>query len=61
LLGGNPAPYRIDKLEGTDKVRKMVDEGKSVEKITAGWQGQLEEFKALREKYLLYPLRGIPQ
>ncbi len=44
----------IDKLMGTDKVRKAIDEGASVDEIIADWQGGLKEFQQLRKSYLLY-------
>jgi uncharacterized protein YbbC (DUF1343 family) len=44
----------IDKLTGSDYVRTSVDAGKSTDEIVAGWQGELNAFRALREKYLIY-------
>ena len=44
----------FDKLAGTDKLRKQVKNGVSVSKIEKSWQDDLEEFKQIREKYLLY-------
>lgn len=44
----------IDKLMGTDKVRKAIDEGASVDDIIADWQDELNAFKQLRKSYLLY-------
>lgn len=44
----------IDKLMGTDKVRKGIDEGKSIDQIIADWQPGLAQFKELRNQYLLY-------
>lgn len=44
----------IDKLMGTDEVRKAIDDGASVDKIIAKWQKELKAFKQLRESYLLY-------
>jgi uncharacterized protein YbbC (DUF1343 family) len=40
---------------GTDTLRKELTEGKSATQILASWQPNLEKFKALRKKYLLYP------
>ncbi|MBK8657639.1 MAG: DUF1343 domain-containing protein [Bacteroidetes bacterium] len=45
----------FDKLWGTDKVRKMIVEGKSEEYIKLSWQSELQLYKKLRKKYLLYP------
>ena len=41
-------------LVGVDYVRKMIIEGRSADEIRAVWQADLEEFKALRQQYLLY-------
>ncbi|MCR5418363.1 MAG: DUF1343 domain-containing protein, partial [Lachnospiraceae bacterium] len=46
--------YWVDKLFGTDSVRKMIEDGKSAEEIKASWQDELAEFENLRSKYLLY-------
>ncbi len=45
----------FDKLWGTDKVRKMLTEGKTESEIKASWQADLTAYKAIRKKYLLYP------
>ncbi len=44
----------IDRLSGTVQVRKMLDGGKSPEEIFSTWEKNLNIFKAIREKYLLY-------
>jgi uncharacterized protein YbbC (DUF1343 family) len=44
----------FDKVMGTSKVREALEKGTSVREIVAGFQTGLEEFKALREPYLLY-------
>ncbi|MDF2680944.1 MAG: hypothetical protein K0R47_2134 [Brevibacillus sp.] len=44
----------IDKLMGTDKVRRAINDGVSVDDIIADWQDELNAFKQLRESYLLY-------
>ena len=46
--------YWIDKLSGSDGLRKMVDEGKSAEEIKASWQSDINRFKEARKPYLLY-------
>ena len=51
-------PYWIEKLSGSDYVRKAVDAGKDVDEVVAGWRGELERFKATRKKYLLYGAAG---
>jgi uncharacterized protein YbbC (DUF1343 family) len=44
----------IDKLTGSDKVRKAMDVGTPVDAIVKAWQEELEAFKKLRMSYLLY-------
>lgn len=44
----------FDKLAGTDQLRKQIVEGMSEEEIRASWKEELEKFKEIREKYLLY-------
>lgn len=44
----------FDLLMGTDSVRKAIIAGKSEKAIQAGWQKELEVYKAIRTKYLLY-------
>jgi len=44
----------FDKLAGTDELRKQILAGKSEEEIRASWQEDLEAYKKMRAKYLLY-------
>jgi uncharacterized protein YbbC (DUF1343 family) len=44
----------IDKLAGTTDVRTMISSGKNPEEIFKTWNKELEEFKIIRNKYLLY-------
>ena len=44
----------FEKLVGVDYIRTMIIEGKSAFEIRARWQPDLEQFKTLRRKYLLY-------
>lgn len=44
----------IDKLAGTDKLRKAVISGKSLDEIVNMWQESLANFKETRETFLLY-------
>jgi len=53
-------PYWIDKLTGSDYVRTSVDAGKSPDEIVAGWQDELDAFRRMRQKYLLYRARPVP-
>ena len=49
------APYWIDRLTGSDQVRLAIDGGADVDEVVAGWQSELERFRAVRRRYLLYP------
>ncbi len=42
-------------LAGTDELMKQVKEGAKESEIRASWQADLEPYKLLRQKYLLYP------
>jgi uncharacterized protein YbbC (DUF1343 family) len=42
----------FDIIAGTDRLRKMM--GNKLKEISQSWQKELEEFKRVREKYLLY-------
>ena len=44
----------FDLLVGVDYVREMIIAGHSAGEIRAVWQADLEEFKVLRRRYLLY-------
>ena len=44
----------FEKLIGVDWVRRMIIEGYSSEEIKARWKEEVEEYKVLRRKYLLY-------
>jgi uncharacterized protein YbbC (DUF1343 family) len=41
-------------LTGVDYIKDMIIEGKSANEIRAVWQEDVEQFKLLRRKYLLY-------
>lgn len=45
----------FDKLIGNRSVRRMIESGASAEEIRATWLPEVEEFKKLRKKYLIYP------
>ncbi|NXY95875.1 DUF1343 domain-containing protein [Streptomyces sp. BR123] len=45
----------IDRLTGSDRVRRLVDAGAGVEEIADDWAAGLERFAGVRERYLLYP------
>ena len=49
------SPKFMDKLAGTDKLRKAIESGQNEAKIREGWQVDLKRFKQSRKPYLLYP------
>ena len=44
----------FEKLAGNGDLRKQIEAGMSEEEIRATWQPALDEFKKIREKYLIY-------
>lgn len=44
----------FDKLLGVTWVRELIEKGYSADDIRARWMPQVEQFKLLRKKYLLY-------
>lgn len=44
----------IHKLAGTERLKTMIEQGKTEEEIRASWQSELADYKAKRKKYLLY-------
>ncbi len=44
----------IDRLAGTTKLRLSIDAGMSPDAIAGSWKVEVEQFKRLREQYLLY-------
>lgn len=47
-------PEFFDKLAGTDELRKQIIAGLSEEEIRASWKEELDAYKAMRSKYVLY-------
>ena len=47
-------PQTFDLLMGTDKVRKAMMQGVDYREIEATWAKQLEAYRQMRQKYLLY-------
>ncbi len=45
----------FNKLAGNSTLRKQITEGKSESEIRESWQPELDKFRKIREKYLLYP------
>ncbi len=56
-LGSDPHFFNdsFDRLAGTISLRKQITEGKSEQDIRQGWQEELEKFREIRKKYLIYP------
>ena len=44
----------FEKLSGNGDLRRQIESGMSEEEIRATWQPALDEFKRIREKYLIY-------
>ncbi len=44
----------FEKLAGNGELRKQIEAGMTEEEIRATWQPALDEFKKIREKYLIY-------
>lgn len=47
-------PEFFDKLAGTDELRKQIIAGATEEQIRNSWSDELNEYKEMRKKYLLY-------
>jgi uncharacterized protein YbbC (DUF1343 family) len=45
----------FDKLAGTTKLKKQIEQGLSIGKIKESWEKDLEVFRERRKKYLIYP------
>ena len=45
----------LNLLAGTDDLIRQIRAGKTEQEITESWQADLEKYKQLRKKYLLYP------
>ncbi len=45
----------FDKLAGSSKLREQIIAGKTETEIRDSWQADLDKFKKIRKKYLLYP------
>lgn len=60
-LGYKPPPYEyefvrlpMDLILGSQKLRKDIEEGKPIDDIEYGWQGDLDTFIDRRDNYLIY-------
>lgn len=45
----------FNRLAGNSKLQEQIKQGLSTDKIRESWQSDLQEFKSIRKKYLLYP------
>ncbi len=45
----------LNLLAGTDSLIKQIRDGKTEDEIVKSWQPELEEYKKMRKKYLIYP------
>ena len=50
------SPSFFDKLAGSDSLRTQIMAGLSEKQIRETWKADLEKYKMIRQKYLLYPL-----
>jgi len=41
-------------LAGTDKLMQQIKDGLTEDEIRESWQSDLDQYKSLRQKYLLY-------
>lgn len=48
-------PAFFDKLAGTDELRLQILAGKTEDEIRATWAKDLDAYKSMRKKYLIYP------
>ena len=44
----------FDVISGTNKIREAIEQGSGLNEIQDSWKAPLAEFRAVREKYLLY-------
>ena len=51
---GKPTDYFFNKLAGNDALQKQIIAGASEKEIRASWKKDIDVFKAIRKKYLLY-------
>jgi uncharacterized protein YbbC (DUF1343 family) len=49
------SPGFFDKLAGSTMLRKQIVDGRTEEEIRFSWQKDLDAYKIIRKKYLLYP------
>lgn len=54
-----PYEYEYDKLPidilcGTDKIRQLIEADATLDELQNSWRDELQEFREIRQKYLLY-------
>lgn len=49
------SPKFMDLLSGTNKLRQQIIRNETEDKIRESWQKDLDSYKIIRKKYLLYP------
>ena len=52
------APFWMDRLTGSEQVRLDIDAGADVDDVVAGWQADLQAFRRVRRRHLLYRTGG---
>jgi uncharacterized protein YbbC (DUF1343 family) len=50
------SPSFFDKLAGSDTLRKQIIAGMTETQIRASWKVDLDKYKVIRQKYLMYEL-----
>ncbi len=48
-------PKFLDNLTGDDEFRRLIEQGQGEEAIRATWQKDLQAYRLMRSRYLLYP------
>src|SRR5690606_20819340 len=51
---GTPGRMWIDLLTGNTWTHDAIEDGLSADEVVAGWQDELSEFRATRDKHLIY-------
>ena len=53
-FNAGPEDYFFNKLAGNKELMQQIKDGKTAKEICNSWQTKLNDFKAIRKKYLLY-------
>jgi uncharacterized protein YbbC (DUF1343 family) len=51
---GKLEDFFFNKLAGNSELMQQIKDGKSEEQIRNSWQADIENFKMIRKKYLIY-------